>query len=85
MKKIVIFTICLGLLSCKSNEPTKTESIYADEVVLVVNYELENMTFEEHAALGEAVAPNFNSEDIPGFIGKSFVGAVDKEVFGGVY
>ena len=85
MKKILIFTICLGLFSCKSNESTKTESIYADEVVLVVNYELENMTLEEHASLGEAVAPNFNSEDIPGFIGKSFVGAEDKDVFGGVY
>ena len=85
MKKILIFTICLGLFSCKSNESNKADSIYADEVVLIVNYELENMTLEEHAVLGEVVAPNFNSEDIPGFIGKSFVGAVDKEVFGGVY
>lgn len=85
MKKILIFTVCIGLFSCKSNESNKTDSIYADEVVLVVNYELDNMTPEEHAAFGEAVAPNFNSEDIPGFIGKSFVGAVDKQVFGGVY
>ena len=85
MKKIITLVICLALFACKSSESKKSDSIYADEVVLIVNYELENMTLEEHAALGEAVAPNFNSEDIPGFIGKSFVGAVDKEVFGGVY
>ena len=70
MKKIITLAICIGLLACKSSESKKIDSIYADEVVLVVNYELENMTLEEHAALGKVVAPNFNSEDIPGFIGK---------------
>jgi YHS domain-containing protein len=85
MKKIITLVICLGLFACKSSESSKSDSIYADEVVLVVNYELENMTLEEHADLGKAVAPNFNSKDIPGFIGKSFIGAVDKELFGGVY
>ena len=85
MKKIISLAIFFGLFACKSSESNKSDSIYADEVVLVVNYELENMTLEEHAALGKAVAPNFNSEEIPGFIGKSFVGAVEREVFGGIY
>ena len=85
MKKIISLAIFFGLFACKSSESNKSDSIYADEMVLVVNYELENMTLEEHAALGKAVAPNFNSEEIPGFIGKSFVGALEREVFGGIY
>ena len=60
-------------------------SIFSDETVLIVNYQLENMTLEEHAELGSAVAPSFTSQNVPGLLGKSFVGDVDRGIFGGVY
>ncbi len=53
--------------------------------VLIVRYNLEGMTLEEHNELGVNVASNFTPEKIDGFIGKSFVGNVDTGVFGGVY
>jgi hypothetical protein len=43
------------------------------------------MTVEEHAELGKNVAPNFTPEKIDGLIGKSFIGDVEKGVYGGVY
>ena len=36
------------------------------ETVLIVNYKLDNMSLEEHAELGSAVAPSFVSENVPG-------------------
>ena len=76
MKKLLIIASVLFIFSCKnSNNEVKT-SIYSDETVLIVNYELENMTLEEHAKLGSDVAPNFTSENIPGLLGKSFIGSV---------
>ena len=85
MKKLLIIASVLFIFSCKnSNNEVKT-TIYSDETVLIVNYELENMTLEEHAKLGSEVAPNFTSEKIPGLLGKSFIGDVDRGVFGGVY
>jgi len=70
--------------SLDEEEKAKT-SIFSDETVLIVNYQLENMTLEEHAELGSSVAPSFTSENVPGLLGKSFVGNVDRGVFGGVY
>ena len=43
------------------------------------------MTLEEHAELGSAVAPSFTSENVPGLLGKSFIGNLETEIFGGVY
>ena len=85
MKKLLIIASVLFIISCKNSEPKQSESIYNDETVLVVNYQLENMTLDQHAELGTAVAPNFTSENVPGLIGKSFIGDVERGVFGGVY
>ena len=85
MKKLLIIASVLFIISCKNSEPKQSESIYNDETVLVVNYQLENMTLDQHAELGSAVAPNFTSENVPGLIGKSFIGDVERGIFGGVY
>ena len=85
MKKLLIIASVLFIISCKNSEPKQSESIYNDETVLVVNYQLENMMLDQHAELGLAVAPNFTSENVPGLIGKSFIGDVERGVFGGVY
>lgn len=85
MKKLLIIASVLFIISCKNSESKQSESIYNDETVLVVNYQLENMTLDQHAELGLAVAPNFTSENVPGLIGKSFIGDVERGVFGGVY
>jgi hypothetical protein len=53
--------------------------------VLIVNYELENMTLEAHAELGAQVVSNFSPGKINGLIGKTFIGNVDDGIFGGVY
>ena len=73
------------LAACKNSKSENETPIYSDEAVLIVNYKLENMTFEEHAKLGAQVAPNFVSDSIPGLLGKSFIGNVEREVFGGIY
>ena len=64
-----------------------TEKIKAPEgmSVLVVNYELEDMTLEAHAELGSEVVSNFSPGKIDGLIGKTFIGNVENGVFGGVY
>jgi len=86
MKRILLLSCILTVLSCKNTETAKeTKSIFNEETVLIVNYELENMTLEEHANLGSAVAPNFVADSIPGLLGKSFIGDVERGVFGGVY
>ena len=85
MKKILILACIVSLFSCKNSTSNDETSIYADETVLIVNYQIENMTMDEHAELGSAVAPNFTSENVIGLLGKSFVGDADRGVFGGVY
>ena len=85
MKTLLIIASVLFIISCKNSESKQSESIYNDETVLVVNYQLENMTLDQHAELGLAVAPNFTSKNVPGLIGKSFIGDVERGVFGGVY
>ena len=83
MKKILLFTCLISIFGCKTN--VNNTSIYANETVLIVNYQLENMTLEEHAELGKAVAPSFTSENVPGLLGKSFIGNLESEIFGGIY
>lgn len=56
-----------------------------DMHLLIVKYNLKEMTLKEHFELGVNVAPNFTAEKIEGFIGKSFIGNTDTGVFGGVY
>ena len=84
MKKILLFTCLFSIFGCKNTSDNNT-TIYANETILVVNYQLENMTLEEHAELGTAVAPSFTSENVPGLLGKSFIGNLESEIFGGVY
>ena len=84
MKKILLFTCLFSIFGCKNTNDNNT-TIYADETVLVVNYKLEDMTLEEHAELGITVAPSFTSENVPGLLGKSFIGNIESEIFGGVY
>jgi len=85
MKKNLIFLCFIMLLGCKNSNTGEQTSIYADETVLIVNYQLENMTLEQHAELGSAVAPSFTSENVSGLLGKSFIGDLGRGVFGGVY
>ena len=66
----------------------KTSTNPADAMgmhLLVVKYNLKEMTLEQHHQLGVDVSPNFTAEKIEGFIGKSFIGNTDTGVFGGVY
>lgn len=84
MKKILLFTCLFSIFGCKNTNDNNT-TVYANETVLVVNYQLENMTLEEHAELGTAVAPSFTPENVPGLLGKSFIGNLESEIFGGVY
>ena len=85
MKKFLVFSCLIMLLGCKNSNTKDQTSIHADETVLIVNYQLENMTLEEHAELGSALAPSFTSENVPGLLGKSFIGNLETEIFGGVY
>ena len=84
MKKILLFTCLFSIFGCKNTNDNNT-TIYANETVLVVNYQLENMTLEEHAELGTSVAPSFTPENVPGLLGKSFIGNLESEIFGGIY
>ena len=85
MKKFLIIASIIFLNSCNNSTKNDETSIYADETVLIVNYQIENMSMEEHSELGITVAPNFTSENVSGLLGKSFVGDADRGVFGGVY
>ena len=85
MKKILILACIILIYSCKNSITNDKISIYADETVLIVNYQIENMSMEEHSELGSAVAPSFTSENVPGLLGKSFIGDLDRGVFGGLY
>ena len=61
------------------------EDIYYKVTGSIVRHNPENMTLEEHAELGTAVAPSFTSENVPGLLGKSFIGNLESEIFGGIY
>ena len=81
MKKTLILACIILIYSCKNSITNDKISIYADETVLIVNYQIENMSMEEHFELGSAVAPSFT----PGLLGKSFIGDLDRGIFGGLY
>ena len=59
--------------------------IKENNVLLVVNYELQDMTLEEHSELGSGVVSNFSSWKINGLIGKTFIDNIDDGIFGGIY
>ena len=92
-KSYLVILIAIFFMGCNQNaqkKETNTEvkvekEAETQEALLVVNYELENMSLEDHAKLGADVAPNFTSENVKGLIGKSFIGNLDKGIFGGVY
>ena len=69
----------------KSENKTKSVNSIETPYILIVNYNLNEMTVKEHAELGKNVAPNFTPEKIDGLIGKSFIGNVETGVYGGVY
>ena len=85
MKKLILLSAIFTLISCNSTEKKESEPVHASETVLIVNYKLDNMSLEEHSDLGSAVAPSFVSENVPGLLGKSFIGDIERGVFGGVY
>ena len=66
-----------------SNENSTLKEVSETPHILIVNYNLNGMTFEEHYELGTNVAPNFTHEKINGLIGKSFIGDVDNGIYGG--
>ena len=43
MKKILILACIVSLYSCNNSSKNDETSIYADETVLIVNYQIENM------------------------------------------
>ena len=95
MKNILFLSLLFLTFSCNNTteKPKETKVEKVDEqtvikennVLLVVNYELQDMTLEEHSELGSDVVSNFSSGKINGLIGKTFIGNVDNGVFGGVY
>ena len=86
MKKLLLLLLAVFTFACNQTENKKSEDKPSiQEMVLVVNYELQDMSLEDHAKLGSEVAPNFKPENVDGLIGKTFIGNVDAGVFGGVY
>ena len=95
MKNFLFLTVLFLTISCnhktkKAEDPAvkKVEKSAVEKentALLIVNYELKDMTLKEHAALGLEVVSNFSPGKIDGLIGKTFIGNVDNGVFGGVY
>ena len=83
MKKFLLVLLAVFTFSCNQTEKKESEEKSSiQEMVLVVNYELQDMSLEDHAILGSEVAPNFKPENVDGLIGKTFIGNVDAGVFG---
>ena len=87
MKKFLLVLLAVFTFSCNQAEKQKTGDPHSHEgmMALVVNYELQDMSLEDHVKLGSEVSPNFKPENVDGLIGKTFIGNVDAGVFGGVY
>ena len=88
MKKFIYYLIPFLLIA--SNQQSKKTSKNENPVnevqqILVVNYELNEMTLEDHSKLGSEVISNFMPGKIEGLIGKTFIGNIEKGIFGGVY
>ena len=95
MKNILFLTVLFLTISC-NNKTKKVEEapvkkveepavIKENTALLIVNYELKDMTLEAHSELGSEVVSNFSPGKIDGLIGKTFIGNVDNGIFGGVY
>ena len=52
MKKLILFSAILTLISCNNSEKKQAEPVHGSEAVLIVNYQLDNMSLIEHAELG---------------------------------
>ena len=86
MKNIILVCLSLIIFSCKEKSETPITVINSLQTqVLVVNYELQEMSLEAHAQLGSDVVGNFAPGQIKGLIGKTFIGNPEVGVFGGVY
>tara|TARA_B100000795_G_scaffold268843_1_gene256674 strand:- start:8431 stop:9186 length:756 start_codon:yes stop_codon:yes gene_type:complete len=86
MKKSILFCVMLLIFSCKEKSKTPIADVNSSQTqVLVVKYELQEMSLESHAQLGSDVVANFAPGKIKGLIGKTFIGNLEKGVFGGVY
>ena len=95
MKNFLFLTVLFLTISCnhktkKAEDPAvkkveKSAVKKENTALLIVNYELKDMTLKEHAALGLEVVSNFSPGKIDGLIGKTFIGNVDNGIFGGVY
>ncbi len=84
-------TFSVASISDTSNgiaEKRKMATEEGDDIakhLLVVNYELQEMSLIEHAQLGSDVVANFAPGKIKGLVGKTFIGNIEKGVFGGIY
>jgi len=86
MKKIVLLLIAVLITSCKSEVKAPKANMTTSKMrVLTVKYELSDMSLEAHAQLGIAVVDNFAPGKIKGLISKTFIGSLEKGIFGGVY
>ena len=86
MKKIVFLLITVLVISCKSEvKASKVITKTPKMQVLTVKYELSEMTLDTHAQLAKDVVGNFVPDKIKGLISKTFIGNLEKGVYGGVY
>lgn len=87
MRNILFLTVLFLTISCnnKTKKVKELAVIKENTALLIVNYELKDMTLEAHSELGSEVVSNFSPGKIDGLIGKTFIGNVDNGVFGGVY
>jgi|TARA_B110000046_G_scaffold185881_1_gene230107 hypothetical protein len=86
MRKVLFLLITLLIISCKEKVKAPVAEVVTPQMqVLTVNYELSEMSLEAHAQLGSDVVGNFAPGKISGLIGKTFIGNLEKGVFGGVY
>jgi hypothetical protein len=86
MRKVLFLLITLLIISCKEKVKVPVAVVVTPQMqVLTVNYELSEMSLEAHAQLGSDVVGNFAPGKISGLIGKTFIGNLEKGVFGGVY
>ncbi len=99
MKKLIILLITASLFVACNNKKESDGKAQASMIeasqngslkqeqstphMLIINYNLKEMSIEEHSELGANVAPNFTPEKIEGLIGKSFIGNTNTGVYGG--
>jgi hypothetical protein len=76
----------LEVNSCSVSGIDKAISKYSESSIGVIYVELSRSNSSKTNLLFSSLnTPNFTSEKIEGFIGKSFIGNTDTGVFGGVY